>query len=277
MKSLRFAVVGDPIAHSKSPAMHSAAFAALGLPHTYEAIHATASELPAVVQRLRDGEFAGLNVTVPHKRAVLSLVDAIDPLVSIVGAANTLVLEGSRLLAANTDMDAVAAEIKAFGVRSPIDHALVIGAGGAARACIVGLSRHLGVKKITLRSRRSSDDLAREMETKLGVVVTVEPLSPSDRESTFDCIIQATSAGMSPADPGDLVADAIAWDRVRDDAVALDVITLTETPFLRAARARGLRTRNGLGMLARQGALAFEMWLKVAPPLDVMLETITSA
>ena len=91
MRARRFAVVGDPVGHSKSPVMQGAAMRALGLPHTYEALHATASELPGVIARLRDGTYDGLNVTVPHKERVLSLVDALDESARVAGAANTIV------------------------------------------------------------------------------------------------------------------------------------------------------------------------------------------
>ncbi|HTB72329.1 MAG TPA: shikimate dehydrogenase, partial [Polyangiaceae bacterium] len=112
MRARRFAVVGDPVGHSKSPAMQGAAMRALGLPHTYEAVHATADELPGVVARLRAGEFDGLNLTVPHKERVLALVDSLDESARVAGAANTLVrADGGRLVAHNTDAPALAAEL----------------------------------------------------------------------------------------------------------------------------------------------------------------------
>jgi shikimate dehydrogenase len=106
--------------------------------------------------------------------------------------------------------------------------------------------------------------------------VTAQPLVPDlaiDRAASI--VVQATSAGMSGADPGDAVASAIAWSAVADAAVAIDAVYAPpETPFLRAARSRGLRAKNGLGMLARQGALAFELWLGVPAPYDAMLAAI---
>jgi len=266
--ALRFAVVGDPVAHSKSPAMHRAAYAALGLPHVYDAVRVTAEELPGFVERLRAGEYAGLNVTVPHKVRALELADDADPGARAVRAANTLVAREGAVVAHNTDVPALAAEIARLGAGSGGD-ALVLGSGGAARAAAAA-ARAAGFARVVVRSRRP---LA---EARLGGVdVEVEALGARATDGRFACILQATSAGMAGADPGDAVAAAVDWSRVDASAVALDLVYAPpETPFLRAARARGLRCDNGLGMLVEQGALAFELWLRVAPPRDVMRAAI---
>lgn len=250
----RFAVVGDPVAHSKSPAMHAAAFRALGLPHRYEAVRVTEAELPEVVQALREGRFDGLNVTVPHKQRVLALVDDVDPSAQVAGAANTLVRTGGRVVAHNTDAPALAAEIAELASGRDLRgaRALVLGSGGAAKAARVALES-LGAS-VAIRSRAAGN------------------LAPSAQEEAETAVVvQATSAGMTGAAPGDAVAAAVAWSALPGDAVALDVVYAPpDTPFLRAARARGLRAANGLGMLARQGALALELWLGVPAPLAAM-------
>lgn len=260
---MRFAVIGDPVAHSRSPAMHAAAYRALGLPHTYEAVRVSAEELPRIVQALRDGAFDGLNVTVPHKQRVLALVDEIAPDAAAIGAANTLVRAGGRVVAHNTDTPALAAELLVLLEQSgpPDVRALVLGSGGAARAAVAALERHLGVTDVVVRARSARPGLP-----------APQPWLPSpESEAKTRIVVQATSAGMHGADPGETVASAVAWDALPPDAVALDVVYAPpETPFLRAARARGLRCANGLGMLARQGALAFELWLGAAAPLGVM-------
>jgi shikimate dehydrogenase len=235
--------------------MHAAAFRALGVPHTYEAVRAGEAELADVVQALRDGRFDGLNVTVPHKRRVLELADDVDPGARVAGAANTLVrTAGGRVVAHNTDAPALAAELEALAAGHALRgaHALVLGSGGAARAARVALES-LGAT-VTLRSRAAGD------------------LAPSAKdEARTAVVVQATSAGMDGADAGEGVAASVAWTALPADAVALDVVYAPpETPFLRAARARGLRNANGLGMLARQGALALELWLGVAAPLAAM-------
>ena len=266
MKPRRFAVIGDPVAHSKSPAMHMAAFRALGLPHTYEAIRVTAQELPRVLQALREGQYDGLNVTVPHKQAALALAD--DVAVPGTTATNTLVRTGDgQVVAHNTDVPALAEELRLLvgpGAPWASRRALVLGSGGAALAAVAAL-RSLGSVDVVVRARTARADATQPWQP-----------SPSSEAQTL-AVVQATSAGMTGADPGNPLADVVAWDSLAPDAVALDVVYAPpETPFLAAARARGLRHANGLGMLARQGALAFELWLGIPAPLGVMRAALES-
>jgi shikimate dehydrogenase len=288
----RFAVVGDPVAHSKSPAMHAAAYRANGLPHTYEAIRATAEDLPRLVASLRDGTFDGLNVTVPHKQRVLDYVDAVDPSAAAVGAANTLVrAPDGRIVAHNTDVPALVGELKSLAPERTDDEwagsrAIVLGTGGAARGAVIALAEHLGVAEIIVRGRDTSSFeasmralfAARAPRTSL----IAEPWRPSQhRERMVDTIVQATSAGMEGADSGEATKNVIAWSALPPSAIALEIIYAPpETAFLRAAADHHLRAANGFGMLARQGALAFELWLGLPSPLDAMrgaLEIVASS
>jgi shikimate dehydrogenase len=254
----RFAVVGDPVAHSKSPSMHAAAYRALALPHTYEPLRTTVDDLPRVVQALRDGTYDGLNVTLPHKQRVLALADDVHESAREAGAANTLVRGDDRRVAAhNTDVPALAAELSELAGGRDLRgaRALVLGSGGAARAAIAALARLTGTSHSIAVRARAHGDLVPSAEAEAGTLI----------------VVQATSAGMSGADDGGEVARAVAWEALPADAIALDVVYApAETPFLRAARARGLRCANGLGMLARQGALAFELWLGLPAPLAAM-------
>jgi shikimate dehydrogenase len=273
--------------------MHGAAIRALGMPHTYEAVRATAEELPAVVAQLRDGAFDGLNVTVPHKERVMPLVDVLDASARVAGAANTLVRSGTgELTAYNTDAPALAAELARLGHlggrgapprRDDTSaswpgpgRALVLGSGGAARAAIVALGTHLGIRDITVRARAFADPARRDAFVRTAPhPVTTELWAPSTgSESTTVAIVQATSAGMHGADAGDAAVNAIAWEALPPGAVAIDVVYAPrDTPWLKAARSRGLRCDDGLGMLARQGALALELWLAdlgVTAPLEAM-------
>jgi len=277
MTPLRFAVVGDPVAHSKSPAMHSAALRTLGLPHTYEAIHATDSELPRIIAMLRDGVYAGLNVTVPHKERVLSLVDVFDGSATVAGAANALVRgKGGRIAAHNTDAPALAAELRRVAGSSgswETSRALVLGSGGAARAAVAALGRHLGVPDIVVRARAFADaSRARVFRETAPCPVTTQPWAARvESEERTLVVVQATSAGMLGGPPGEGVAAMVDWRALPEDAVAIDVVySPKDTPWLRAARERGLRCDNGLGMLAHQGALALELWLGVKAPLAAM-------
>lgn len=266
MKPQRFAVLGNPVAHSKSPLMHRAAFRALGLPHSYEALHVTTEELPGVVQALREGRYDGLNVTLPHKEAALALAD--DWAEGGLRAANTLVrTRAGRVVAHNTDVPALAEELRLLGgdgAAWATRRALVLGSGGAALAALAAL-RALGARDVAVRARTLRSP-------------ATEAWAPSrDGEARTLAVVQATSAGMIGADGGEVAVAAVAWDALPDDALALDVVYAPpETPFLLAARGRGLRCANGLGMLARQGALAFELWLGIPAPFEVMRAALES-
>jgi shikimate dehydrogenase len=242
--------------------MHRAAYRALGLPHVYEAVRVTAAELPAILQALRDGAWDGLNVTVPHKQRARELADEAAPSAQRTGAANTLVRStAGRVVAHNTDTPALAAELRELAGSRDLTGtgALVLGSGGASRAAIAALG-DLGCAPIVVRARSAS---------------TWTPSAEVERRTNL--VVQATSAGMAGADPGDAAAAAVAWDALPANAIALDVVyTPPDTAFLRAARARGLACANGLGMLARQGALAFELWLGVPAPLDAMLAALNN-
>jgi shikimate dehydrogenase len=266
----RFAVLGDPVRHSKSPMMHAAAYRALGLEHTYEAIQATRGDLTDILQLLRNGEYAGFNVTIPHKQTILGLVDEVAPSAAAVGAANTITCgplevrtlpigtaRACTLTAHNTDVPALRDELVRLAPERTPDawrgsKAIVLGSGGAARAAIAAL-RELGVSAIVVRARKDGS------------------LAPTAEDRSVLTVVQATSAGMQGADPGESVASAVAWRDLPREAIALDVVYAPpETPFLRAAARGGFRHANGLGMLAAQGALAFALWLGGPPPFDVM-------
>ena len=279
MSPLRFAVLGHPIAHSLSPAMHRAAFARLGLPHTYEAIDVPDRDaLAAWVARLREGVIAGANVTLPHKVAVLDLVDDVDESARTIGAANTLVRASGRVVAHNTDIAGLADDLREAGAAAK--RAVVIGAGGAALAAIAA-AREVGASEIAVTSRSwtsaeaiAASDAARKVAA-LGAEPMVVPGGASsaftDFAATAELLIQATPAGMKGAASGEFVADLLPWDRIVPSALAYDLVyNPAETPFLVRARRAGLRARGGLGMLARQGARAFALWLHVQPDVAAM-------
>ena len=287
MRSLHFALVGEPVAHSMSPRMHAAAFRALGLPHDYEAVPTSAEALAARVAALRAGRYDGLNVTVPHKVRVLPLLDVLAPSARFAGAVNTVVKspEGA-LVGHNTDAPALAAELAQLGPDVATDatarRGLVLGSGGAARAAVAALALGLGVAEIGIRARALDDPAAAEdflaelrallAEAGAPTQLFVEPFvaSPS-AEPSVSVVIQATSAGMHGASPGEVARRVVSWEHLPARAIARDVVyNPATTPFLDAARKRSLRCACGLGMLARQGALALELWLGLAAPVDAM-------
>ena len=277
----RFAVIGDPVAHSKSPLMHAAAYRALSLSHTYEALRVAPSDLAGAVCRLKNGEYDGFSVTVPHKVRVLDHVDGIDPSAHVAGAANTLVrAPDGRVVAHNTDAPALADELRALApTRTPNEwaagEALVLGTGGAARSALVALAMHLGVKRIRVRGRSVARDFPTFPDPM--TVWQYEPWQPIP--VCASTVVQATSAGMLGADAGTkkgvCAAEVVAWESLSPGAIALDVVYAPpHTAFLRAATAHAFRATNGSGMLARQGARAFELWLDVPAPLEAMLTAL---
>jgi shikimate dehydrogenase len=263
--------------------MHAAAYRALGLPHTYEAVRVSESELRGRVEQLRSGAFEGLNVTVPHKSRVLDLVQRIDESAALVGAANTLVrLRDGHVTAHNTDAPALAQELACLGV-SEGESALVIGSGGAARSAIIALAVHLKILRIVVRARGfDSTDIANafrlDVERRLSAVgcdsvIETQGLDPV--AEPFTAVVQCTSAGMTGASEGGAVARAVAWDKLAPSAVVLDVVYAPrETEFLRAAASVPLPCVNGLGMLVEQGALAFKLWLGVEAPRQAMRDAL---
>ena len=290
----RFALLGHPVAHSVSPAMCAAAFHALRLTHFYTAMDVpSVPNLRAVLDDLRSGLIAGANVTVPYKRAVLEHVDEIAPSAEEVGAANVLVLDRKRrVIAHNTDAEALTQVLgEVLGAR-PKMRAAVIGAGGAGLAAIVACKR-LGFNIVCATSRSWTsmeamfDAPAAEKARDLGALTALWPgvshSEPSTKTSQLlrlqwrelviqaDCVIQATSAGMLGADPGNAVCTIVPWDRLPKHAVAYDVVyNPPVTPFLRVAAAQGLTAVGGLGMLVRQAALSIKLWTGQDPPREVM-------
>jgi shikimate dehydrogenase len=277
--SLRFVLLGHPVAHSLSPVIHHAAYRELGLPHRYELVDATDRRaLDATIAELRRGELAGANVTIPWKREALAAADRADPSAGDVGAANVLRRDaGGEVVAHNTDVPALAREI---GERQPKPgRALVLGSGGAALAAVAAL-RSLGAAVIGVAARRfePSRPAAEWPRATEFAALGAELVAWSGPEGTFgdfaarsDVIVQATSAGMHGAGPGAAVADVVPWSRVAPTLLAYDLVyNPAETEFLRRARVRGCAAVGGLGMLVGQAALAFELWLGVAPPRAAM-------
>lgn len=284
---LRFGLVGQPVRHSLSPALFGGAFAEARLPHGYSLFEAQGeSGFDGVLDELREGRLAGLNVTAPFKQLAARRADERTAVVEAVGAANVLVrrLDG-RITADNTDVAAVAAEIAAL--RASPRRVAVLGAGGAALA-VARACRDLGATlvAVTTRSWEDSESLvasgtAAQLRA-LGALPCPWPFVDVDdapsrsslvlrlrfRElaSTADVVVQATSAGVEGGDPGESVAGCIPWDELPKDAVALDLVYRPRvTPFLLEAGARRLRAANGLGMLIRQAEASYAAWLGGPP------------
>lgn len=249
-------LLGWPVGHSRSPAMHRAAFASAGIEGRYELVPAPPDALADAFARCREAGWRGVNVTIPHKERVLHLCDAVDPMAKRVGAVNTVTFDGGNALGSNTDVAGFSkALFHVSGFEPSGAHALVLGAGGAARAVVVGL-QDLGAGRIQVANRDPvrAQALARE----LGVEAV--PLS-SVEEHTPVLIVNATSVGLDgrPTPFFDRLPFARCY-------LAYDVIYAppVRSPFLQVAYRHRCRCVDGRGMLAWQGALAFERWTGVS-------------
>lgn len=270
-------VIGYPVRHSFSPPMHNAAFAALGLDFCYVAFEVAPDDLPAAVAGMKALGLVGLNVTVPHKVALLSLVDEVTEEAQLIGAVNTLHVRDGRVLGDNTDGRGFVASLVAAGEEIQGRRGVLLGAGGSARAVSVALLR-AGVAELTVSNRTAerAEALVEFLDRHVarGRVRTVG-WNTSDLQSACaaaSLIVNATSAGMSPrtellpiADLPPLSSATLVYDLIYNPR---------STRFLQLAAERGARTMNGVDMLVYQGALAFERWTGQAPPVDVMRQAL---
>lgn len=267
-------VIGDPIVQSKSPAIHRFWLARLGLPHDYRAAHVTREGLADyIAARRTDPAWRGCNVTMPHKQAVMPLLDAIDPAAARIGAVNTVV-RGSdgKLTGYNTDAPGFLEPLRPLLARPHLFRmARILGAGGAARAIIAALAGEGFVLVVAARdparARALLDELAPGGEHHAVDLAHFAPETDfafDDREGLLDLIVNASPLGMAGQPP--LAFD---FSHAPPGSVVYDIVTHPlDTPLLREARRRGLRTIDGLAMLIGQAAVAFEKFYGVPPPRD---------
>jgi shikimate dehydrogenase len=262
-------IIGDPVAHSISPAMQQPALDALGINARYERWHTTTEDLPDRIASLRADDMLGANVTVPHKQTVMALVDEVTPLARSAGAVNTITNQGGRLTGDNTDVYGFATSLLETCPDASARSAVLLGAGGAARAVVLAL-REVGVERITLVNR--SVDRAERLRDDLGVPISIAS-APDDLLADAGILINATSLGWHH---GELPIERSLLDRLAESALVVD-LTYRDTDLLDAARERGLVTLDGLGMLVHQGARAFERFTGQTAPLDVMWSAARAA
>lgn len=261
MLGMRVGLIGNPVAHSRSPRMHNAAFAALGMDCVYELWHTEADELADRVASVRQPDIAGCNVTVPHKEAVASLVDELSPTARRIGSVNTIIPRDGRLIGENTDAYGYAASIRETYPDFTPQRAIVLGAGGASRAVVVAL-QDMGATEVIIVNRTFAR--AERLAAELGASSADWSLLP-ELLPTANLVTNATSLGWHD----ERVLEEALVTTLSDGALVTD-LTYANTPILRDAAARGLRTLDGLGMMIHQGARAFELWFDVTPPVDVM-------
>jgi shikimate dehydrogenase len=262
--SFTLGLTGFPLSHSLSPKLHNAALTAAGLEGSYSLFPvdpAHQDELTTLLKRVRSGEIHGLNVTIPHKQAVIPLLDELSETAKAIGAVNTIYAQNGRLIGDNTDAagfwDDVSSNIdirksKIENRKSPITNyrsALVLGAGGSARAVVFALKAHGWDVSVAARRIEQAQAIVAEFG--------LQAAQSLDSQTTgFDLLVNTTPLGMSPN------IETCAWDwGFPPRAFVYDLVyNPPETLLMKRARAAGLQASNGLGMLIEQAALAFELW-----------------
>jgi len=269
-RSVRAGVIGWPVAHSLSPLMMEAWLEAAGMRGSYERIPAPPEGLKACIARLSEDGYSGVNITLPHKEAALTLADEASAAAKTVGAANILVFGGGKMIADNSDITGVQAALDEAGWQGGERAAVLIGAGGAARAALYVL-RQAGVP---VRIVNRSPDRARTLAAALGCKADIFTLEEADRAlEDASLVINATSLGLAGQPPLTLSLSGVA-----SNAAVFDMVyTPLETPLLAAARSAGLRAVDGLSMLIGQAPPAFEAFFGTPPPDSVAVRDLLEA
>ena len=276
----RLVLIGYPLGHSISPSFQQAALDHLALPAEYTTMPVPPERLALALEGLRGAEFLGANVTIPHKEAALLHLDEIDPWAASIGAVNTIVKDGPNLVGYNTDAYGFMTSLKEKAAFDPKGaSALLLGAGGAARAAAFALA-HDGVASLTIANRTlaRAQSLAGEVAEGVGTVSAVAMADPALTATVHnaDLIVNATSIGMkhSPEEGASPIEAAL----IRPGSLVYDMVyTPADTPLLAAAKKAGASTLGGLWMLVLQGAAAFELWTGKSPPVDAMYRAAQNA
>lgn len=267
-----YGVIGDPIAHSLSPLMHTDAFRSLNLDHCYFPFHVTSNHLEEAVKGMKVLGIAGFNVTIPHKTNIIPLLDQIDPLAKAIGAVNTVVRENDSFVGYNSDGSGFIRSLKEEWKRElEKEKVLIIGAGGAAKAIFYSLV-HDGVQAIDICNRTT--ERAKQLVESCPYPSETNILTMNEAEKTLDSyslIVQTTSIGMSP----NMNETPLSIHNILPNTHVVDIIyNPFETALLKAAKEKGASTSNGLGMFIYQGAIAFEKWTGKVPDVRRMKQIV---
>ena len=274
-KTRLLALIGQPVSHSLSPAMHNAAFAEDGLDFVYVCLEVDPDDLISAVRGAAALKLRGFNITMPHKRAMVPLVDELDDGARVSGAVNTVVIDGSVLRGYNTDGGGMVMACKESGIELSGRSVLLVGAGGAAAAVAVAYGE-AGIGELHIANR--SVEHARELRDKLRTAgiekVQFHPLGAlEDLVPRADVVVNATSLGMSDGDPLPFPVEHLA-----DGASVCDAVYRpgTQTTLVRLARERGARVAAGDRMLLYQGVLAQQLWTGREPNVEAMDRAISA-
>jgi shikimate dehydrogenase len=276
-KTVVCGVIGDPVEHTVSPAMHNAAFMALGLDYIYVPFRVPPRHLAAAVQGMRALSIRGLNVTIPYKVKVIPLLDEIDSPARSIGAVNVIVNDSSVLKGYNTDAEGFMRALKEHGVEVRGKTAVILGSGGAARAVCFALSAAGAGLIILNRTSGRAARLVGEIMKTAGHPAEAMPLDRPNITTALKkghILVNTTSVGMSPEPDETLVKG----DLIGPQHTVVDIVyNPVETRLLKDAAKAGAATVNGLDMLVWQGALAFEKWTGHKAPVDIMRKTAIEA
>ena len=269
-KTKVYAVIGDPIEHSLSPAMQNAAFAASKLDCVFLAFKVKSAEVGSAISGVRALGIQGLNVTMPHKNAVIRFLDEVDQTAKLLEAVNTVKNENGKLCGFNTDGVGALGALKANGVEPKGKKVVLLGAGGAARAVAFALAKEadeLSILNRTLVSAAELADLLKQEFDANVIAYTLSPLAVKANVADADLLINATSVGMKPNAKQTLVAPE--W--FKPDLAVMDIVyDPIKTKLAKDAKAAGAKVVSGVEMLIYQGAASFEIWTGCSAPVEVM-------
>ena len=265
-------VIGDPIEHTMSPVMHNAAFKALNLDYLYLPFRVRQEQLGQAIDGMKALNIRGLNVTIPHKVAVMPLLDKIDSLAEKIGAVNTIVNDDGVLTGYNTDAGGFMQALLEQGIEPQGKSAVILGAGGAARAISFILAERDA--RLTILNRQLEFDWAEDLARRITQVFKKEVKALELNEKNLsavlaraDILVNATSVGMNP----NINETPVPARLIKPELVVFDIVyNPLRTRLLREAEVTGARTIGGIDMLAWQGALAFEKWTGLQAPVDLM-------
>jgi shikimate dehydrogenase len=269
-KTKVYAVIGDPIEHSLSPAMHNAAFKASKLDCVFLAFKVKPAEVGNAMSGMRALDIQGLNVTMPHKNAVISFLDEVDKTATCLKAVNTIKNKNGKLYGFNTDGVGALAALRENGVEPKGKKVVLLGAGGAARAIAFALAKEADELSILNRTLNSAAELASLLKQEFNanvIAYTLSPLAVKANLADADLLINATSVGMKPNAKQTLVAPE--W--FKPELAVLDIVYIPiETKLAKDAKAAGAKVVSGVEMLIYQGATSFEIWTGCSAPVEVM-------
>jgi len=269
-------IIGDPVEHTMSPVMHNAAFEKMGVDYLYVLFRVKKEQLAKAIEGVRALNIRGLNVTIPHKVAIIPFLDELDPLAEKIGAVNTVVIDEGFLTGYNSDATGFLQALLERGIEPTRKNIVILGAGGASRAISFILADR--GSNLVILNRLLELDWAEELASKLSQIFTkeVEALELNEENlaevlEKADILVNATSVGMTP----NIDETLVPFNLLKPGLVVFDVVyNPIKTKLLREAEQAGAETISGIDMLVWQGASAFEKWTGLKAPIGLMREEV---